>query len=322
MNKKNLQRKEYLRRINKVIDYIDNNIKSKFTLDELASVANFSKFHFHRVFASIIGETLSNYILRIRLEKAATILIYNPNIPITEIGFECGFSSTPIFSRAFKERFNMTASDWRKKYIYEISKISQTVSNPSEVTNILNEYFGEVFLNKSETKMNPQKNLISAKNVQVKEIDSFTVAYIRYIGPYKGDTELFENLFGRLFQWAGPRNLCIPPKTKILAVYHDNPEITDENKLRLSVCVSVPQNTEVTDDVGKMEISGGKYTIASFELNSDEYEQAWSYVYSNWLPSSGYQPDDKPCFELYLNDPKEHPEGKHIVDIYVPVKPL
>jgi AraC family transcriptional regulator len=42
----------------------------------------------------------------------------------------------------------------------------------------------------------------------------------------------------------------------------------------------------------------------------------------HWLPQSGYQCDDKPCYELYLNDPKQHPEGRCIVDICVPVRPL
>lgn len=45
-------------------------------------------------------------------------------------------------------------------------------------------------------------------------------------------------------------------------------------------------------------------------------------MYAGWSPESGYQPDDRPAFELYLNDPKEHPEGKHIVEICAPVKPL
>ncbi|MBK8944418.1 MAG: AraC family transcriptional regulator [Ignavibacteriae bacterium] len=321
MNVKNLQRKEYLQRINKVLDYIDNNLDSKFSLDELSSVANFSKFHFHRIFKSILGETLNNYILRIRLEKAATILINNPNLSITEIGFECGFSSTSIFARAFKERFKITATEWRNKYSKEFSKISQTVSNQSEVSNFLNEYFGDVFINKTELKMNHQIGEVTPTKVEVKEISSFIVAYIRYIGPYKGNAELFGNLFGRLFNWAGPRNLCLPT-SKVLAVYHDNPEITDEEKLRLSVCISVPNNTEVTDEIGKMEIAGGKYVVASFELTENDYQKAWDYVYSEWFPSSRYQPNDNPCFELYLNDPKEHSEGKHIVDIYVPVKPL
>ncbi len=45
-------------------------------------------------------------------------------------------------------------------------------------------------------------------------------------------------------------------------------------------------------------------------------------MYGNWLPESGYQCDDRSCFEMYLNKPDEHPEGKHIIDIYIPVKPL
>ena len=67
-----------------------------------------------------------------------------------------------------------------------------------------------------------------------------------------------------------------------------------------------------------MIIPGGKYAMAHFELLPDEYEDA----YGQWLPESGYQPADSPCFELYRNDPKTHPEGRHIVDICIPVKPL
>jgi len=52
------------------------------------------------------------------------------------------------------------------------------------------------------------------------------------------------------------------------------------------------------------------------------YEEAWNMVFGGWLPESGYQPDDRLCYEIYQNDPKEHPEGIHIVDICVPVKPL
>jgi AraC family transcriptional regulator len=88
------------------------------------------------------------------------------------------------------------------------------------------------------------------------------------------------------------------------------------------VCISVSKDTEVEGEVGKMTIPGGKYAMAHFEISENEYEDAWNAVYGNWLPESGFQPDDRPCFELYLNDPKEHPEHKHIVDICIPVKPL
>ncbi|MBN2395127.1 MAG: GyrI-like domain-containing protein [Candidatus Atribacteria bacterium] len=49
---------------------------------------------------------------------------------------------------------------------------------------------------------------------------------------------------------------------------------------------------------------------------------AWNAVFGGWLPESGYQPDDGPCYEFYHNNPEEHTEHKHIIDICVPVKPL
>ena len=162
----------------------------------------------------------------------------------------------------------------------------------------------------------------SQVNVEVKELPDMTVAYVRHIGPYKGNSDLFDRMFTKLFKWAGARDLLNFPETKTIAVYHDNPEVTDDSKLRTSMCISVAPETEVDGEVGKMKIDGGKYALGHFELDVDEYEDAWKMIYGDWLPQSGYQPDDKPCFEMYLNDPKEHPENKCIVDICIPVKPL
>jgi AraC family transcriptional regulator len=158
--------------------------------------------------------------------------------------------------------------------------------------------------------------------VEVRDLPEMHVAYVRHVGPYKGDTQLFERLFGQLMQWAGPRGLMRPPETKLLSVYHDDPNITEEAKLRVSVCMTVPEDTAVEGEIGKMTIPGGKYAAAHFELLPDQYPKAWNAIFQGWLPQSGYEPDDKPCFELYLNDPKEHPENKCVVDICVPVRPM
>ena len=154
-------------------------------------------------------------------------------------------------------------------------------------------------------------------------IPEMHVAYLRHIRPYQGDETLFERLFTKLFTWAGPRGLIQFPATKVISLYHDNPEITDESKLRTDVCITVPEDTPVEGEIGKATIPGGKYAVAHFELkDSSQYGAAWNAIYGGWLPESGYQPDDRPCFEHCLNNPKEDPEGKHIVDIYVAVKPL
>jgi AraC family transcriptional regulator len=105
-------------------------------------------------------------------------------------------------------------------------------------------------------------------------------------------------------------------------VYHDNPEITEEVRLRTSACISIPKDTPVEGEIGKMTIAGGRYAIARFEITSDQFQDAWDTVCGGWLPDSGYQPEDGPCFEIYHNNHQEHPERKHIVDICVPVKPL
>ena len=327
-------REGYVSRINRVIDYIEVNITQELTLEELSKVAHFSRFHFHRIFRAIVGETLHQFIQRLRIEKAANQLIDNPEKTITEIAFDCGFSGSASFARVFKEAYGMSAGKWRtggylqKRGISDInSKKSKLISNNREAISHFSYYDSGVtsYYVDSKTrnpiwriKMRTYKQI----EVAVKNMPEFHVAYIRHIGPYKGDSDLFESLFERLMKWAAPRGLLRFPETKVLSVYHDDPKFTDEDKLRTSVCISVPEDTLVEGEIGKMLIPGGSFAVAGFEIGSDEFEEAWNTVMGNWLPESGYQPDDRLCYELCHNDPKEHPEHKHIIDICVPVKPL
>lgn len=221
----------------------------------------------------------------------------------------------------------MSPSQWRSEGYLQERKIRTTESkNGQQFGKIRQDFDISSYYIDDETKnliwrigMKDNKYI----NVEVKDMSELTVVYIRHIGPYKGDGTLFENLFGKLMKWAGPRGLLRFPETQILSVYHDDPNITEEDRLRLSVCISVPKDTLVEGEIGKMTVPGGKFAVARFELKgSKDYKKAWDMVMGGWLPESGYQPDDRLCYELYHNDPKEHPEGKQIVDICMPVKPL
>lgn len=68
---------EYTSRINKTFDYIESHLPKPITLDELASVANFSKFHFSSVFHALVGETPFQFILRVRIERATLLITIN-----------------------------------------------------------------------------------------------------------------------------------------------------------------------------------------------------------------------------------------------------
>ncbi len=318
MNKNNILYKNYISRINNVLDYIEKNLDKNFTLSELAKIANFSKYHFHRIFYSIINETLFNFIQRIRLEKAASLLVSQINKPITTIALDCGFSDSSTFSKSFRNFFKISPSDFRKNNNTNQlnSNLKQMISNYQKDFSSSPIYNAEYINNIQiwRIKMN-EKNI----KVEVKEIDEINVVYVRHIGPYKGDAKLFKKLFNKLFQWAGARNLINFPETKSIIIYHDDPNITDEKKLRTSVCITVPKETQIDGEIGKLTLSKGKYAITRFTLGYDEFEETWNWLYGKWLPQSGYEPDDRLCFELYPEEKEKN--GKCIVDIYVPVKP-
>ncbi|HNR87836.1 MAG TPA: AraC family transcriptional regulator [Spirochaetota bacterium] len=315
-------REEYAARINRVMDYIDANIDAELSLDALARVARFSPYHFHRIFRALIGEPLFQFIQRIRLEKAAAQLIANPKKPITRIALDCGFSGSAAFARAFREAFGMSASAWRasggdlRNPGKPNSKQGKTSRNEGKDSHAFSVYDTPI----TTTRRKCMNKRVST-NVEVKELPETTVAYVRNVGPFKGNSALFGSLIGKLCAWAGPRG-HLGPDTRIMAVYHDNPDITKEQKLRLSVCLPVSPNASVDGEIGMMTIAGGRYAVARFELAENEYEAAWNAVYGEWLPSSGYQPDDRPPFEIYHNDPTTHPQGLCVVDICVPVMPL
>ncbi len=328
-----LLRREYCARIERVIDYIYAHYGEDLSIDDLADVAAFSRFHFHRVFAGVVGETVGDFLKRTRLERAASRLTDHPLESVTEIAMACGFSSPSVFSRAFRERFSVSASEWRSgrgrdldgmpagrkgsKVAGMIGKESGTARNALGTPGQENPGAGEYipFITIDERRL-PMSKL--SYTVEVKDLPELHVAYARHIGPYSGMGEAFE----RLGRWAGPRGFYSVPDAKTLAVYHDSPEVTDPDKLRSSACVTVPAGTEISNGISLMVIPGGKFAVAHFAITMDQFGEAWDLLMGEWFPSSGWQPDDRMCYELYVNDPETHPEHKFILDICEPVRPL
>ena len=113
METKDINKEEYQLRINKVTDYIHQNIDQPLSLQKMAGIACFSPFHFHRVFTILTGETPTDYIKRTRIEKAALLLKQNTELSATEIAALCGFSSLSLLSRNFRLHFSMTIREFR-----------------------------------------------------------------------------------------------------------------------------------------------------------------------------------------------------------------
>ena len=104
---------EYSEKFGTVLKYIDNNYMYDITLDELADVAGYSKYHFSRIFKQYNSMSYIQYI-NARRTKAAEQLLFEPDIPITEVAMRSGFKSLTTFNRIFKDIKHCTPTDFKK----------------------------------------------------------------------------------------------------------------------------------------------------------------------------------------------------------------
>lgn len=311
-------RDEYLTRIHRVQDHIERHLQEELRLEDLARVACFSPFHFHRIYAAVTGETIREFVLRLRLERAASQLLNVPGRSVTEIALDCGFGGSAAFARAFRAAFGTTATEFRKNRKPHRKSGEEGGRGVGYGPNVgAAPDAPDAAATRREHPMHTTERK-KADQAGVEDLPAFTVGYVRHVGPYAGDGALFARLFGRLGQWAGPRGL-IGKDTRWLAIYHDDPNITAPENLRLSACLTVPAGTVGERDVNVMEIPAGRSVVARFHIEHHEYGAAWSWLMGEWMPASGYQPDDCPCYEVYLSQPEEPVQ---IVDLVQPVKPL
>ncbi|WP_326907162.1 AraC family transcriptional regulator [Sedimentibacter sp. MB31-C6] len=282
----------YVEQINKVQDYIENHLDKHLTIKQLSQIANFSEYHFQRIFGFVTGESLYRFIKRIRLEKATYMLLADKERPIIDIAMSVGFVSQASFAKAFKLKYGISASSYRK------------------INGVINE------INSIEENFNGLDMSIEPLNIEIRSEKATNLIYTRYTGSYKGDSELFSRLFYKLYHWANQRKL-ISVDSRWFVIYHDFGNETDEENLRLSVCMSVDRNIAISGDISVLTLSEGLYGVGSFMVDSSEYRKAWYYMYTKWLPNIGYKLDDRFSFEHY---PLLEMQGdKRLVEIYIPI---
>lgn len=325
MTREELIRREYVGRIERAVDFIYARHGDDIGLDDIADAAAFSRYHFHRVFSGVIGETVSDFLKRVRLQRAADRLASNPGESVTGVAMSTGFSSPSAFARAFKERYGVTATEWRgmgrnrRRALIE-SKDGQGQGKAGKALGNDRQAPTAPYAHHLRVVDDDGRNCMTKLEyrVEVKDLPELTVAYARHVGPFDGIPEAFE----RLARWAGPRGLYAAPGAVTVAVYHDSPETTPVAKLRSSAGLVVAPGTEVSGDINLMTIPGGAFAAARFRIDPDQFGEAWDALMGEWFPSSGYQPDERMCYEVYLDVPERNPEGKFVIEIREPVRPL
>lgn len=109
------KQQEYLEKFMNVCNYINEHYTEELTLESVAEVAGFSKFHFSRLFKQFTGHSFYRYLNCRRINYAEKLLI-NPKYSITSVALECGFSSISAFIRMFKLIQGCTPTEFRNMY--------------------------------------------------------------------------------------------------------------------------------------------------------------------------------------------------------------
>lgn len=289
-------RSEYAARMHRVLEHIDRELDQQLELDTLARVANFSSFHFHRVFTAWMGETLGEYVRRRRLEMAAQRLVAQPRLAVLQVALSVGFGSTEAFARAFKARFGSTPSAWR----------DAQVSNRDQSKSKLD-----------QAQPSPSANHGGMK-VTLVDRQPTTVAYLRHVGPYGKPISDF--WMKKVDPWMETNGLYGKPR---YGISHDDPGITAAEKLRYDAAVEVAKDFVGSGDHQMTVIPGGKYAVGKFKGNDKEVGESWTWMLRDWLPASGMQLDSRPFFEHYPVDATyDRKTGEFECEICIPVTPL
>lgn len=316
-------RAEYTRRINRVLNYIDAHLDQPLDGAHLADIANFSRFHFHRIFAAWMGETLGSYAQRRRLEKAAFRLSCGSNETVLETALATGFQSGEAFARAFKLKFGCTPSVWRATTLERLKTQAAAIgqqpgapeSNPDQVFGNIHQEHPRAF---SEADGSYRLTEALAMDVRLVDLPKVRVAYQRLIGPY--GPAIGEFWRATIAPWMHANGLS---EQSCYGIGYDDPSLTPANKCRYDACVEVAAQFVASGQADIQTLPGGRYAVARFKGNVADIANAWMWLTREWMPSSGLQCDDRPCFEMFTASTVLDPRtGQFCCDICIPVRAL
>jgi AraC family transcriptional regulator len=289
--------------MHRVLEAIDQRLDQPLDLLSLAAVAHFSPYHFHRVFAAWMGETLGDYLRRRRIEQAASRLAAQPRLPVLQAALSVGFGSGEAFTRAFKARFGCAPSAWRaqRKRVQADGKADQAWRGGD---------------GQPSGHRNPHEG--AAMNVRLIERQPTRVAYMRHTGPY--DESIGRFWMDEVAPWMATDGLLGHPR---YGLSHDDPSVADPRQCRYDACVEVDERFMPSGRALITTLPGGRYAVMPFKGTSADIALAWRRLLGEWLPSSRLQLDMRPCFEHYPAGSSWDPEtGEFSCELTIPVAPL
>jgi AraC family transcriptional regulator len=277
-------------------------------LQAIAAAARLSPFHFHRVFKAILGETLNQFVKRLRLERALYLMSHAPKQSLTQVALDCGFSSSNDFSRSFKQHFGTAPRT------FDLERFRQ--ARRAE--------FERVFSNQTDAKVQslPVQQNPDGFTVTLRDLPARSVAYIRVFNPYREG--VVQSACERLLAWAAARGLS---EGQWLGYMWEEPETVALTHCRYdaalvidTVDLSWQHNFVGKGEIGRFDFPAMRVAEVVIRGDIAQEVRAIDWLYQAWLPNSGYVPDDQPAFEAWLGLPFAHGSAHFELAFQLPIK--
>ena len=281
---------KYAKRIEAVCDYIAQHLEQPLTLEQLSEVAHFSKYHFHRQFQVFTGINAGKYIAMMRLKRASHRLVFHPELKITDIALDAGFENSESFSRAFKNAFNQTPSQFRLTPKWE--QWSQ-------------QYTKVKLIRRDKVK------------VELTERDSIKIAVLEH----QGSPTLLNQSIQQFIDWRKQSNESPVATSKTLGIPYNDPNSVAPEDFRFDLCGSIEQDVAVNDyGIITKAVPAGRCAVIRHHGPHDQMDDKIYQFYREWLPQSGEELRDFPLYFEYQNFFPEVAEHELITDIYFSLK--
>jgi DNA gyrase inhibitor GyrI/AraC-like DNA-binding protein len=268
--------------VRKISRYIDDHLSEPLDMEELARMSGLSFFHFRRVFKTVTGECIAGYIQRLRLEQIAGLLI-STNLTLDQLLCQTNYQTKFSLAKAFKKHFGISTSDYRKSY-------KQSPVTYEEVSTM----------------------------PEIRFVANTTVLYVEVGDTYK-NRYLFREKWNQMVRYSEQNKLDGAFGT-FLSLSLDDPLITQRDKCRFYLGLTVPSRTEPESDYGILTIPFARYAVFRHIGSYEKLPMLYQAIYENWMPRSNYRPKGTFSFEMYLNSPISTNESDLITEIYIPIE--
>jgi len=287
-----------LTKVQPLVAYAAGNPEEDLSLAALADRAHLSAYHLHRIFAAAVGETPKQLTSRLRLGRAAAMLLGGSD-SVLDVALACGFRSHEVFCRAFRKRFGISPSAYRERGFASDVPLKEAVGHAV----LVNEIGPCVGLYRMSAEEEARKNQM-AYSVTTKEMAAQLVLLVRRRVKRSEIAKMIGESLPLVFMHAQKTGAALTGLP--FARYLDwGPGMTTiEAGMRIASTNAAAGEGEVLADT----LPGGLVASTIHEGLYDKLPEAHAAV-QQWIEEQGFKPSGAP-WESYLNDPSEHPDPK------------